>query len=390
MSSSVQSRRPRFHRARFATGLLLTLLASWLLDACVYRSETIECNNGVRCPPDLVCAEDHGVCGPADKVAACSGRLDGESCNIAKLPGTCKQGMCELSPCESHSDCPDDDEPCTDSVCNQGRCELRPNTAPCDDDHFCNGPDRCQAGACMSMGELPCVGNTQCNEEEQTCVGCKVDTDCRPDSSPSEWSACQGSTDVCATSGLRSRLVVSWMCNSMQQCEAQTEPQTEPCPLPAPTGRPCDDHNACTESDQCTAAGQCAGDPLGCDDGNECTRDDCGSECTHEFEQFGSQCQGGNCDGAGTCLACPGARQPCNNIDFGACEAGILLCDESGNQQCYPTGPKPSGTPCREPQGLCDAQELCNGTTLECPGDASLPDGTPCGPGLTCTAGECR
>lgn len=388
MSSSLHSRCLHLRRARFATGILLTLLASWLLDACFYRSETIECDNGVRCPPGLVCAESHGMCGLAEKVAACSGRLDGARCEFAELPGYCTQGVCEPKPCQGHSDCPDDPNPCIDSVCNDNLCEDRLLTV-CDDGNFCNGQERCQGDVCTSTGDPPCSGNTQCDEENRTCDGCESDADC-PESSASKWSACQAGTHLCATSGLRSRLEVSWTCNGAQQCEAQTETQTEPCPLPAPTGRPCNDHNACTEGDQCTAAGQCVGDSLLCDDNNACTRDDCSSECTHEFEQFGSQCQGGNCDGAGTCLACPGAGQPCNNIDFGACEAGILLCNESGNQQCYPAGPRPSGTSCRDPQGTCNPEEFCDGVSLECPPDAFVRDGTPCGPGLTCTAGECR
>ncbi len=309
-----------------------------------------------------------------------------------RLPGVCQQGMCKPTPCVNPSVCSDDGNPCTDTVCNLGWCEYRPNTATCDDGTFCNGPDRCQAGTCMSTGDLPCAGTTQCDEEEQTCIGCKIDEDCQ-DSSEYEWSACQAATDVCATSGLRSRLIVSWTCNGSQQCDAQTETPTEPCQLPPPTGTRCDDHNACTEGDQCTAAGQCVGEPLVCDSPNECTRAGCppdGLGCMFEFESFGFLCEEGNCDGAGTCLACPGAGQPCSNVGFGDCEAGRLLCNESGNQQCYPAGPRPSGTSCRDSQGTCNPEEFCDGVSLECPRDAFVPDGTPCGPGLTCTAGECR
>jgi hypothetical protein len=307
--------------------------------------------------------------------------------------GVCRQGLCGPMHCDSPSVC-NDDNPCTDDVCNEDdRCELRPNTAPCDDGNFCNGPDQCQDMQCMNAGlEPPCTGDTVCSEELQSCVGCKSDEDCQEDT-VTAWSECQQGAELCATSGLRSRLVASWMCNSMQQCEAQTKTQTEPCQLPPPTGTRCDDHNACTEGDQCTAAGQCVGDPLVCDSPNECTRAGCapdGLGCTFEFESFGFLCEGGNCDGAGTCLACPNAGQPCSNVGFGGCEAGILLCNESGNQQCYATGPKPSGIPCRDPRGLCDAQEFCDGTGLECPGDASLPNGTPCGPGLTCMGGQCQ
>jgi hypothetical protein len=398
MSSSLHPRCARLRRARrrapppppprLATGILLPLLVSWLLDACVYRSETIQCENGVRCPPGLVCAESHGVCGLAEKVTACIGFRDNASCYIAGVFGVCRQGLCGPMHCDSPSVC-NDDNPCTDDVCNyQGTCEHEANTAPCDDGNFCNGPDQCQDMQCMNAGlEPPCSGNTVCDEELQSCVGCKGDEDCQGDS-VTVWSECRQGAEVCATSGLRSRLEVSWTCNGAR-CEAQTVTRTEPCELPPPTGTACNDYDACTQDDQCTAAGQCVGQPF-CDDHNACTRDGCGSECTHEPEPREFLCQGGNCDGAGTCLACPNAGQPCSNVGFGDCEAGILLCDESGNQQCYATGPKPSGTPCRDPRGLCDAQEFCDGTALECPRDAFVPDGTPCSPGLTCTGGQCQ
>jgi hypothetical protein len=391
MSAVSSPGRPRVRHTGLATGALLAVLAPWLLDACVYRSETIECENGVRCPPGLVCVESHRVCGPADKVAACSGFVDGASCEIAELRGVCRQGMCERTPCQRSSDCNGDDDlnPCTNLVCNQGYCEYEANTASCDDGQFCNGPDRCQDTQCVPTGVSPCSENTVCDEDLRSCVGCELDTDCE-DTSFTDWSDCQKGTDVCAISGLRSRLEVSWTCVN-NRCEPFGASESETCALPEPTSITCDDKDKCTVTDQCTATGQCTGQPTNCDDDNACTADTCPPDtgCTHVNEPFGTLCPGGNCDGAGECLACPNAGQPCSDLGFGDCEAGILLCDESGNQQCVSLGAKLAGTPCRDPQGVCDAQEFCDGTSLACPADTPVQNGTPCGSGLQCVAGVC-
>jgi hypothetical protein len=399
MSSRIHPKRSHVRRAALATSAVLALLASWLLDACVYRSETIECDNGVRCPAELVCAESHGVCGPADRVAACTGFLDGASCEIARLPGVCQRGMCELMPCESASDC-NDGNLCTDDVCNQGHCENEANTTPCDDGKFCNGPDRCQAEECVPTGVPPCGGNTMCSEELQSCVGCTTDDDCQDDSF-SEWSGCQKGSDVCATSGLRSRLEVSWFCNAMQRCELQTGTQTELCTLPAPTGIECDDQDQCTITDQCTATGECTGQPRSCNDGNQCTADACdpGQGCANMAEPFGTRCispspEGngkGNCNGDGDCLDCPSAGDACPLSRPAACEQeeGIWLCYESGDDTCLSQGPKPARTTCRESNGPCDLREVCDGASLECPEDGHVPDKTPCGTGLRCMSGAC-
>lgn len=349
------TRSPRPGLAESGCSILLVLLATWLLAACVYGSETIECASGVRCPPGTVCVPGHPTCGPAEHVWACDRLPDERFCEVEGLSGHCKQGVCELTPCERTAHC-DDGNPCTDDTCNQGRCEREANTAPCNDGNFCNGLDQCQNEVCASAGVSPCAAPTQCEETLQTCVGCMIDEHC-PSPVFSDWSSCEADSGVCSLSGTQSREAIYWRCID-DVCEKQPGTETAACSFPDPSGNACDDGDACTELDQC-AAGQCQGQQRACEDDNPCTRDGCApaNGCTRTNEPRETLCPGGHCDGAGTCLACPNAGQFCSE-GMPLCQGGILRCSESGNHVCEPSGP--------------------------------LPDGTPCGPGLTCTAGECR
>lgn len=350
------TRRPHHPRAGFAVSSFLVLPVGWLLGACMYNSETTECTRGVRCPPELVCVENHGVCGPIDRVVACSDLPDDAVCQVAGLPGVCKQGICAPVPCERAAECADGN-PCTDDACNQGRCEHTANDAPCDDGLFCNGADHCENKQCTSIGDTPCAAPTRCEERLRTCVGCMTDAHC-PGPGFTSWGDCEAGSDICSLWGEHSREAIYWACNDAQVCGTQTVTETEACALPDPSGTACNDHNACTASDQCMA-GQCQGQPLACTDANPCTREGCDLSvgCTRENEPRETLCPGGHCDGAGTCLACPNAGQSCSE-GMAACETGTLRCSVSGNHVCEPSG--------------------------------VLPDGTPCGPGMQCMAGECR
>jgi hypothetical protein len=89
----------------------------------------------------------------------------------------------------------------------------------------------------------------------------------------------------------------------------------------------------CNGNETCRS-GQCqAGEPLGCDDGEDCTDDACDSAsgCTHEPAPAGSACDdseactsGDVCDGLGACKGTPGIC----TVDAGPSQdAGIHLGD---------------------------------------------------------------
>ncbi len=78
----------------------------------------------------------------------------------------------------------DDDNPCTADGCDDGAIVHTPLTGTvCSDDLFCNGPDTCQSGACVSHAGNPCPGHDvatppavpscddSCDEVSDDCTG---------------------------------------------------------------------------------------------------------------------------------------------------------------------------------------------------------------------------
>ncbi|MDX2165860.1 MAG: hypothetical protein SF182_02310 [Deltaproteobacteria bacterium] len=125
----------------------------------------------VECPPDALqpantpCRSAVGVC---DSAEACDGVTP--SCPAdSKRTGVCRiaAGVCDAAEdCDGAGvDCP------ADAALGDG--------TPCPDDLFCDGAERCQAGACVA-GPPPCA--LACDEERDACrAGCPVEprADCR-------------------------------------------------------------------------------------------------------------------------------------------------------------------------------------------------------------------
>lgn len=148
----------------------------------------------------------------------------------------------------------DDGNPCTDDRCGASGCESVPNTAPCEDDVFCNGSEVCAGGACTSPGD-PCVAmGSLCDETAGVCVECLDRSHC-PDAVPGAWSTCTFSSE-CDESGEAVRTVTDYQCEG-GRCTAI--PLTEP--------------GTCTRDT----------DGMGCPrDGRSCTDDVCiGGRCEH-------------------------------------------------------------------------------------------------------------
>ncbi len=80
---------------------IMALLCTGLIaGAGCSNTETVVCDNGVRCPSGMVCVEEFRVCGAPDQVAACSGLAEGEGCSYGQVSdGICNQGMCAFSSC---------------------------------------------------------------------------------------------------------------------------------------------------------------------------------------------------------------------------------------------------------------------------------------------------
>ena len=216
---------------------------------------------GVECTHDSDC-EDHLFCNGADTC------VDG-TCVHAGDP--CAGGPECADTCDEAGDncytpvgtpCTDDGNVCTDNECDgAGTCAAINNTAPCDDDVFCNGADTCSGGTCSVHAGDPCVGGPEC-------------------------------ADTCDEDG-------------------------DTCNLPP--GTPCtDDGNVCTDN-ECDGAGTCAAinntDP--CDDGLFCTLTDTCSDgaCVGS----GDTCPGQICDeDDDVCRDCGLRGDPCT-LDSDCC-----------------------------------------------------------------------
>jgi|GEM_PF-311352 len=173
---------------------------------------------------------------------------------------------------------------------------------------------------------------------------------------------------------------------------------------------PCDDNNACTLEDRCvksTCSGQLVDLRVFCDDGDDCTVDNCDqfAGCVHDpaalttpgDETSGAVCDDGNqctfdsrCNAEGECrwtnqyvcgLCDPTDADPCGeeNLAQDRCD-GRLVCiggfcevDRTTVPQCD----DPRLDPCLVP--ACDAGD-CSATPL--------PDDTPCSDLSSCTKGD--
>ena len=97
-------------------------------------------------------------------------------------------------------------------------------------------------------------------------------------------------------------------------------------------------------------------DDTECDDGNSCTDDSCNESlqaCISTPSAPGTDCEGGVCDGEGTCIIVPD------------------LCDDV---VCAPTGEQCTANRCNSATGQCEVSEVADGTPCDA-GDGSCLDG---------------
>jgi len=148
----------------------------------------------------------------------------------------------------------------------------------------------------------------------------------------------------------------------------------------------CDDGNECTDNDCNLASGACVNDPVedgtecdggagtcssgvcvavdlcegvDCDDGNECTDNDCdpaSGTCINDPVEDGTQCDGGaGACSSGVCVEvdlCEGVDCTSGNecVGDGTCDPANGMCIDGANQ--------PAGTPC-DGVGVCDGAGNC-------------------------------
>jgi hypothetical protein len=121
----------------------------------------------------------------------------------------------------------------------------------------------------------------------------------------------------------------------------------------------CSDGNNCNGTETCDMFEGCLpGEPLDCDDGIDCTVDNCGNitGCTH-IPDF-VLCDNGNvCDGAETCHLTQGCLPGTPVVDGTPCPDGDVC---NGNETCQSSSCA-AGTPLPDADGdeVCDLIDLC-------------------------------
>ncbi len=353
---------------------------------CVFNDNTMPCNDGDACTTGDVCADgacvSTGVLGcddgnpctddSCDAEEGCKYTPNQEECddgNECTEVDECQGGVCKGSVA---ADC-DDDDVCTDDSCDpETGCSHKLNTAPCDDGDMCTTTDKCSLGLCKGSGELDCDDGNSCTAD--SCApgaGCEhppVVGDCDDGNPCTEGDVCV--SGVCAGS--------SWVvCDDGNMCTDDICDPAVGCVAEFNTVD-CDDEDPCTVTDHCLD-GACEGfGALDCDDDNVCTDDSCapGQGCQYGANNLlcndGSVCTSGDSCAGGVCVGGP-------EID---CDDG----DECTANECDPDDGchYPSISPCCG-NGIVEQGESCDdGNDVnndDCKNDCTLT--TPTVPGFS-------
>ncbi|MCA9609025.1 MAG: hypothetical protein KC619_25665, partial [Myxococcales bacterium] len=206
-----------------------------------------------------------------------------------------------------------------------------------DDGVFCNGDDRCVAGACVNDGPPPCA-LASCDEAARTCVvGCDTVADC-PSDVVGDWGEC-AFADECAEAGERARMVTSFACVD-RRCTPQARTESE----------------ACARS----TAGATCGDGDGCDTWTECRFDPCATAGAQYRTCWTSRCLDGRC-----ATSSRSDSMPCSR----GSQEGTVCAEATGFGYCYGICAGGScGSLCEYCAGFCSLTGCReSGGAMECP-----------------------
>ena len=244
----------------------------------------LNCDDGNPCTDDS-CAADMG-CLHAFNELPCS---DGNSCTAADI---CIAGICIGTKFVS---C-DDDNPCTDDSCSPlVGCSHDNNESSCEDGDLCSTGDLCQAGACLAGTPLTCNDENVCTDDS-----CEPDAGCvyLPNDVPcSDDNACTAN-DTCAAAACVGGPPPD--CDDLNSCTNDGCDWQTGC-YHLNNAEPCDDGSVCTQTDQCNGGSCVGGNPLICDDANDCTADTCEAEAGCIHEALVPCCGDGSIDGDEVC-----------------------------------------------------------------------------------------
>ncbi|MDO8508067.1 MAG: MopE-related protein [Nanoarchaeota archaeon] len=343
------------------------------LDGDTYKKDSspVDCNDN---DPSIYPGNGCSSCVPQPEV--CNGldedcdniADDGGNLNCAGTNSICSAGSCVQ--CVTSSQC-NDNNPCTEDLCSAGSCAFPNNNAnSCSDGLFCNGVESCSAGSCVRTSlnlddGKTCTSDT-CDDVNDIIVHTINNALCQ------NGLFCDGA-EICEPSSPSSnsfsgcRAGTSIICNDGVQCTA------DECFEGADGGT---DNNG-----QCIAyTNTCTGCTLDsqCNDNNPCTNDACNAgSCVNtinnantcndnKFCTINDRCSEGSCTG-----------------DARNAEDGIA-CTQDSCDETLGLVHTPINSRCDN--GLyCDGSEICNDVQ-------GCIVGTPvvCNDGQSCTTDTCN
>ncbi len=311
-----------------------------------------DCDEGYAPSQDNTC----------EPTAPCINDPNGTPCDADNDPCTqgdaCLQGTCVAG---QLVDCTDED-PCTEDLCqpldaSTHTCEhpAAPSGTPCDDHSGCTIGDVCGEGICTPGAAPDCDDALACTTDTCTslsattysCTSTIIDDACLIDG------ACVGQATPSPTSACLT-------CNPTTSQSAWT---------PSADGTACDaDEDGCTTNDSCLLGACQPGAPAPCDDGTECTIDQCTStsattwSCSHPIDLA-------YCLIGGTCYLHDQSPTQCQT------------CDPQQSQTAFT--PSDDGSTCNADDDGCTVNDTCV-AGLCTPGGPA-----PCDDDIDCTTDTC-
>ncbi len=354
--------------------------------ACGQISDGV--NNDVDCQA-CSAAKSGGVNGTCKILAAatvCGGGAGGDPSKCSQ-GGTCNgtSAACNALPSPSTTKCAaGDDTKCiegyycdgvTSGTCPTTNPKPAANTVTCNasgDASKCVGSYKCDGVAvnmCPTTNSTAAAMGTQCGgPDNNNCVAKYV---------------CDGTTKgTCPTAGATPASMgtvcraAADLCDAAEACDGTTAM----CPMDkaSPAGTAC---GGAADASKCIAGGMCDGTLKTCPGGPAPAGTICdpvgdASKCVKEYKCDGTakgSCPTTNPTPAASTVVCDAAG------DTTFC-ASNFKCDGTTAGSCPKTNGTPAsmGTVCRAASDLCDVDEVCNGTTAACPGDAVAASGTEC------------
>jgi len=273
------------------------------------------------------------------------------------LLGGCSQ---DGKKCQSAAEC-DDLNPCTDDACLPDTgCVNENNTAVCDDGDACTLLDLCSGGECRPGVPLKCDDGNPCTDDGcDPASGCSHVDNTAPCDDLDDCTRNDSCLDGVCTPG------EPVVCDDQNECtDDSCDSSTGECVF-ADNSNSCDDGVPCTYNDKCSNAA-CTGRAYTCDDRDQCTVDICNGDGSCSHEDNTAPCDDGNlCTGPDACQdgVCTGPYNtaPCDdgNLCTGpdACQDGV--CTGPNN-----TVPCDDHNPCTDPDacqdGICTGPMICS------------------------------